>query len=118
MHVSITPEIITHIFGIPITNTLVASLLTTVVLVVIVYFCTRKVNEIPRGWQNLFEMIIESLFKMIDDVTGNRKQTYQFFPLIATIFIFIIVSNLSLIHISEPTRRTPISYAVFCLKKK
>jgi len=30
---------------------------------------------------------------MIDDVTGNRKQTYQFFPLIATIFIFIIVSN-------------------------
>src|SRR5665647_1887323 len=27
-------------------------------------------------------------------------------------------TNLSLIHISEPTRRTPISYAVFCLKKK
>ena len=25
--------------------------------------------------------------------------------------------SLSLIHISEPTRRTPISYAVFCLKK-
>src|SRR5665647_3917928 len=25
---------------------------------------------------------------------------------------------LTLIHISEPTRRTPISYAVFCLKKK
>src|SRR5680860_649059 len=25
--------------------------------------------------------------------------------------------RLSLIHISEPTRRTPISYAVFCLKK-
>src|SRR5665647_2897448 len=24
--------------------------------------------------------------------------------------------KLSLIHISEPTRRTPISYAVFCLK--
>ena len=28
------------------------------------------------------------------------------------------VKKLSLIHISEPTRRTPISYAVFCLKKK
>src|SRR5665647_3700384 len=26
------------------------------------------------------------------------------------------VYALSLIHISEPTRRTPISYAVFCLK--
>src|SRR5680860_1517467 len=28
------------------------------------------------------------------------------------------IRDLSLIHISEPTRRTPISYAVFCLKKK
>src|SRR5665647_2896992 len=24
----------------------------------------------------------------------------------------------AMVHISEPTRRTPISYAVFCLKKK
>ena len=30
----------------------------------------------------------------------------------------VTVYDLSLIHISEPTRRTPISYAVFCLKKK
>src|SRR5664279_6017544 len=29
-----------------------------------------------------------------------------------------VAFHLSLIHISEPTRRTPISYAVFCLKKK
>src|SRR5680860_1717493 len=29
-----------------------------------------------------------------------------------------LAHDLSLIHISEPTRRTPISYAVFCLKKK
>src|SRR5664279_5955762 len=29
-----------------------------------------------------------------------------------------VTFGLSLIHISEPTRRTPISYAVFCLKKK
>ena len=29
-----------------------------------------------------------------------------------------MVDHLSLIHISEPTRRRGISYAVFCLKKK
>ena len=37
--------------------------------------------------------------------------------IVATRFNEVVVS-LSLIHISEPTRRTPISYAVFCLKKK
>ena len=30
----------------------------------------------------------------------------------------ILELNLSLIHISEPTRQAEISYAVFCLKKK
>ena len=30
---------------------------------------------------------------------------------------FDFAMALSLIHISEPTRRTPIAYAVFCLKK-
>src|SRR5664279_1972744 len=29
----------------------------------------------------------------------------------------LIYVSLSLIHISEPTRRTPISYSVFCLQK-
>src|SRR5665647_248858 len=43
--------------------------------------------------------------------TGNEKIQKGFGPLVEG---FI----LSLIHISEPTRRTPISYAVFCLKKK
>ena len=32
-------------------------------------------------------------------------------------YVTLIRLALSLIHISEPTRRTPISYAVFCLKK-
>ncbi len=93
MHVSITPEIIANIFGMPITNSLIASLITTVVLIVIAYFATRNIKEIPRGLQNLFEIPIEALFNMIDDVTGDKKQTYQFFPLVATIFIFIIISN-------------------------
>src|SRR5664279_2422451 len=35
-----------------------------------------------------------------------------------SVFFFPSTYKLSLIHISEPTRRTPISYAVFCLKKK
>ena len=36
---------------------------------------------------------------------------------IGMVMLYAVV-KLSLIHISEPTRRTPISYAVFCLKKK
>src|SRR5665647_2344721 len=39
--------------------------------------------------------------------------TWTVIPTMITVFLFYY--GLSLIHISEPTRRTPISYAVFCL---
>lgn len=93
MHVSISPEIITTVFGIPITNTLITSFLATIALLIFAYFATKKMREVPSGLQNLFEAIMEALFNMIDSVTGNRKQTYQFFPLVTTIFIFIVLSN-------------------------
>src|SRR5664279_4533753 len=55
-------------------------------------------------------------FKVIEKVpvTGRNPDAILYEPFTKT----IITWNLSLIHISEPTRRTPISYAVFCLKKK
>ena len=59
------------------------------------------VNNVP------FKMIIEDLNcgREIEFAYHGKKYS-------------ITNSELSLIHISEPTRRTPISYAVFCLKKK
>ena len=57
---------------------------------------------------------------------GRRKKEFATYELIGmeakTVRNLFLAENsiigLSLIHISEPTRRTPISYAVFCLKKK
>src|SRR5680860_116389 len=50
------------------------------------------------------------------DIVGPRHIATRKGPL--RLFSYSTVDVLSLIHISEPTRRTPISYAVFCLKKK
>ena len=46
------------------------------------------------------------------------KDAYQIWHYAKGVIVAAVVMMLSLIHISEPTRRTPISYAVFCLKKK
>eukprot|EP01016_Furgasonia_blochmanni_P006985 TRINITY_DN12804_c0_g1_i1.p1 TRINITY_DN12804_c0_g1~~TRINITY_DN12804_c0_g1_i1.p1 ORF type:complete len:108 (-),score=20.09 TRINITY_DN12804_c0_g1_i1:28-351(-) len=66
----------------------------------------------------------DKLLISIGCVSRENKQ------LISSSYIFLLhfdhcfsfttsrLQRLSLIHISEPTRRTPISYAVFCLKKK
>ena len=51
--------------------------------------------------------------------TAGREALGKFAPKFAELNDDVLFGQvLSLIHISEPTRRTPISYAVFCLKKK
>ena len=66
---------------------------------------------------------------VVDDESRMRKLVRDFlvkhdFDVVeagdgeAALDLFYDDKDLSLIHISEPTRRTPISYAVFCLKKK
>eukprot|EP00658_Telonema_sp_P-2_P036883 TRINITY_DN2659_c0_g1_i2.p1 TRINITY_DN2659_c0_g1~~TRINITY_DN2659_c0_g1_i2.p1 ORF type:complete len:388 (+),score=65.05 TRINITY_DN2659_c0_g1_i2:243-1406(+) len=56
------------------------------------------------------------------DFWGHGGATYGFYSLSGynpyLDFSYVLVTNLSLIHISEPTRLLSISYAVFCLKKK
>lgn len=93
MHISIAAETVTHFLGLPISNSLIASLLTTVILVTISYFATRNMKEIPKGIQNVIEFAVESLYNMIQDVTRNKKNTYTFFPVVATIFLFVLVAN-------------------------
>src|SRR5680860_1727481 len=48
----------------------------------------------------------------------NRVRVLTYLEVYSAIDFPWFLMELSLIHISEPTRRTPISYAVFCLKKK
>lgn len=93
MEISIAAETVTHFLGIPITNSLLASMLTTVVLVAVSYITTKNLKEVPKGIQNVIEIAIESLYNMIQDVTQNKERTYKFFPIVATIFLFVIVSN-------------------------
>ena len=61
----------------------------------------------------------ESLKEYLLAMVQGRLQYDEFYAL-RDVSLDIMPGDfyLSLIHISEPTRRTPISYAVFCLKKK
>lgn len=73
----------------PITNTLLASWVTMVVVVLFAYAATRKMRIIPGRLQSIFEVALETLLNFIESVAG-RKNGRMFFPVIATIFIFVI----------------------------
>lgn len=94
MNISLAAEPIFHIGTFPVTNTLLVSwVLLAFIFLVVGIFNIKGLKAIPRGLQNLVEAVIEALLNFIDAVTLDRGQSIKFFPVVATIFIFVILSN-------------------------
>jgi F-type H+-transporting ATPase subunit a len=77
--------------GFAVTNTLLATWLTMLLLIVGSILVTRNMGMVPGGLQNLVEWGLGVLLKLAESVAGERGR--KFFPLVATIFIFLLVSN-------------------------
>lgn len=92
-HVVLPADAIFYIGGFPITNTLLASWLGILVLVAMFYFGTRKMKLIPRGWQNAMETVYEALYNFVEGAAGE-KHARLFFPVVATIFLYVIMAAL------------------------
>jgi F-type H+-transporting ATPase subunit a len=94
LHIALAAERLGTVFGIPITNTLVAAWTVMVVLLVTAFVVGRNPKLIPNGVQNVFEMLFEYVLEFMERTLGNRALALRYFPLIATIFLFIFASNL------------------------
>ena len=77
-----------------------------VLLLIVSSLATKALKAVPGGLQNFMEIIVDGIETMIVQTMGEQGR--PFFPLIATLAIFILVSNLiGLIPVSSPRR--PIS---------
>lgn len=91
MEVTIAAEKIGSIFGFPLTNSFLTTLIVSNLIVVTAFFVSRNYQLIPSGLQNLVEAAIEPLYNFSQEIA--REKTRYFFPFVATFFIFILVSN-------------------------
>jgi F-type H+-transporting ATPase subunit a len=74
------------------TNTLIATLIADLIIILLAIFATRKVKMIPTGLQNTMEALLDVLNDFTEQVAGP-KHGRRIFPWMATIFIFLIVAN-------------------------
>ena len=63
-----------------------------ILLIIFAFLAVRKIDIIPSGAQNVFEILISGLEEFMVDITGEEGR--QFFPLIATVFLYIATCNL------------------------
>ena len=91
--ISLAAEPIFEIGFFPVTNSLLTSWATVLILVVVTFLIHRSLKQIPKGIQNVFEIITEGALNLCDQVTNDRKITLKVFPLVFTIFFFVLINN-------------------------
>ncbi|HHT63314.1 MAG TPA: F0F1 ATP synthase subunit A [Clostridia bacterium] len=64
------------------------------VILIISFFATRNLKKVPTGAQNVMEFLIQTLIGFFAGVMGE-KNAKQYLPILATFFIFILLSNYS-----------------------
>ena len=79
-------------FGLPIPPHVSYAVLVALILVGLGWLAGRRITLVPRGAQNVFELVVSGLEEFMVDVTGEEGRA--FFPFIAAIFLFILFCNL------------------------
>jgi F-type H+-transporting ATPase subunit a len=87
--VALPADPVLHVGSFSITNTLIASWFTILVLAGLSIFLTRKMKLIPDRRQGLAEVIVEGLLNFVESVAG-KERARMLFPGVATIFIYVI----------------------------
>ncbi len=93
MHISLAAEELFRIGAFPVTNSILTTWIVTLGLIILAFFGTRTLQMVPQGLQNILEYTIESLLKLFENILGDKQQARQFFPLLATLFLFILSAN-------------------------
>jgi F-type H+-transporting ATPase subunit a len=81
-------ETVFHLFGFPITNSIIAAWITIIFLVGFSYLITRRMKLVPGRLQAVFEFLVGWLYDLCVSVAGEVNGR-RFFPVVATIFLFV-----------------------------
>ncbi len=86
-------EPIAHFGSFTVTNALFTSWVVVFILIVIGIVVKTSIKRIPKGIQNLFEVLIEEAEKLCDQVTSSRAITNKAFPIVFAVFMFVLLNN-------------------------
>ena len=94
IHISLAAEKVGTFLGIPITNTLLMSLVVFALLVVLTFFVHKNLAFVPGRMQTLLETLFSGILDYMTETLEDAKLARKLFPLILTIFLFIFTANI------------------------
>lgn len=93
MEISIAAEKLFMLGALPVTNALLIGAIVSVLIILLTQKVLASWKEVPHGVQNLLEAAVDGVVSLLEGIMQDRAMARKFFPLIATIFLFILFSN-------------------------
>lgn len=91
--IHLSAPVLGHIFGIPLTSTMLMVWSVMAVLVFVALYYHTRLAMIPKRGQVVVEAIIGGVYDYMADTFESKELAKKFFPLVMTIFIFILSLN-------------------------
>ena len=86
------PYVVFTIFGIPVTDTVVATWIMIAAWSILAYLASKRMSLRPKGWQHFLEIGIEALEGLISRTIGQPGG--EFLLMIGAMMIFLVTANL------------------------
>lgn len=94
-HVALKADTLWYVGDYPVTNSLLTSSVGSIVLVFLVLVLSVRLKTIPGKMQSVFELLVEKGYDFtLQTLEGNHTLARRTFPLIASLFVFILFFNL------------------------
>jgi F-type H+-transporting ATPase subunit a len=95
LHISLSAETLITIGDFQLTNSILTSLIVSAILILFAFYVRSKLTNTikPSGIQNVAEFLVEGLYSFVHGITADHKKSRDFFPFIASFFLFIIMNN-------------------------
>jgi len=91
--IHLAPLALTHIGDFAVTNTLVTTITVSILLIIFAFFAGRSLRLKPSGFQIVLESLITLPYDFVRDTLENDRLAKLLFPLVMSIFIFILAVN-------------------------
>ena len=91
--IKLAPDVIAQLGPLPITNAHMGTFLVSIILIILALFIRKGAGVKPTKIQVAFELVIAFMMDKMIMAFGDEKTAKKFFPLVFTIFLFLLVAN-------------------------
>jgi F-type H+-transporting ATPase subunit a len=94
IHISLAAQEIFKLWGLSVTNSMLTGVIASTIIAILIIIIARSMSLSPgKGVSGAIDSASDWLLSLIESITHDRERSIRFFPIIVTIFFFVLINN-------------------------